>query len=430
MKKRIFIIGQCTLHWGRMEFGNIGNYYIVKPMFEQLRRIFPNAQLVTTMQFSRKFCEMFDIETVPMEMYYDFESEDNLVIAEAEYFAIIERKKINSEYVKEVQKADLVIDFSGDIWGDNADFLGKDRFMTGLYKDLIAQSLKPTVMIAGSPGPFANCCDIEFVKKVFSGFKLVTNRESISTKLLVKQNFDIKNVKNYACPSFLFEQASQDEIGKKIDRKKIFSNNSLKIGIILCGWNFERGPFDAWPRSDSEYDTFVNMIKILNERYNIKIYLLSHSNGFDIPPKPFLLKHGRDFPIMEQFAKILKKENISTELFSGIYSPEETKGIVSNFDILISGRMHGAVAGISQCIPTVIIDYGHEPKAHKSRGFAEITGMIDYLADPNNLQDLVKKTQKCIENRNKIHDKLVMVMPKIKKSAQEQFELLRKFVEE
>ena len=135
MKKRIFIIGQCTLHWGRMEFGNIGNYYIVKPMFEQLRRIFPNAQLVTTMQFSRKFCEMFDIETVPMEMYYDFESEDNLVIAEAEYFAIIERKKINSEYVKEVQKADLVIDFSGDIWGDNADFLGKDRFMTGLYKD-------------------------------------------------------------------------------------------------------------------------------------------------------------------------------------------------------------------------------------------------------------------------------------------------------
>ncbi len=430
MKKRIFIMGQCTLHWGRMEFGNIGNYYILKPMFEQLRRVFKNAQFVTTMQLSKEFCKKFGVEVVPMELYYDFESEDNLALAKSEYLDLCEGKKVNSEYIIEVRKADLVIDFSGDIWGDNANFLGKDRFITGLYKDLIAQLLKPTVMIAGSPGPFDNCCDIEFVKKVFSGFKLVTNRENISTKLLNKQNFDMNNVKNYACPSFLFEQASQDEVSKKINIKEVFLKDNLKIGIILCGWNFKRGPFDAWPRDVVEYDNFVNAIKNINEKYNIKIYLLSHSNGFDISPKPFALKHGRDYPIMEQFSEILKKEKIDAQLFNGVYSPEETKGIISNFDILISGRMHGAVAGISQCIPTVIIDYGHEPKAHKLKGFAEITGMQDYLADPNDLQDLIDKIQMCIENRKKLHDSLVLNIPKIKKNAKEQFDLLKQFVEE
>lgn len=46
---RILIIGQCTLHWGRMEFGNIGNFYIIEPFFEELRRVFPSAQIATTM---------------------------------------------------------------------------------------------------------------------------------------------------------------------------------------------------------------------------------------------------------------------------------------------------------------------------------------------------------------------------------------------
>lgn len=43
--KNIFVIGQCTLHWGRMEFGNIGNYYIIEPFFRELHRVFPQANI-------------------------------------------------------------------------------------------------------------------------------------------------------------------------------------------------------------------------------------------------------------------------------------------------------------------------------------------------------------------------------------------------
>lgn len=427
MKKRILIIGQCTLHWGRMEFGNIGNYYIVEPMFREIRRAFPEETIVTTMQFSDSFCEEFKINTLPMELYYDFEQNNNLEIAKAEYDSVCGKSDFESCYIDEVKAADLVIDFSGDIWGDNADFLGKDRFMTGLYKDLTAQKLKKTVMICGSPGPFNEQKDIELVKKVFKGFDLVINREYESTRLLQDAGFDISDVVNYACPSFLFEQASMADVMKEVEEKKLFEKDRIKVGMMLCGWNFEKGPYDLWPREDWEYEKFIRVVKKLSEKKEIDIYLLSHSNGFIPNQKPFVLRHGRDFGIMEQLKHLCDKNGLSNQvkLLSGVYTPAITKGIISNFDMLISGRMHGAVAGLSQGIPTVILDYGHEPKAHKLRGFAEIAGVQDYIADPGDLKDMLNKIEACLKNREALHQMLSENMKKVKKSSKEQFEKLK-----
>ena len=114
-------------------------------------------------------------------------------------------------------------------------------------------------------------------------------------------------------------------------------------------------------------------------------------------------------------------------LLDGVYDPWTTKGIISQFDVLISGRMHGAVAGISQNIPTVIIDYGHEPKAHKLAGFAEVAEMENYIANPNDTNDLILKATMCITNRAQIRKDLERKMEKIKAEAKEQFDILNNF---
>lgn len=425
MKKRIMIIGQCSLQWGRMEFGNIGNFYIVDPMFAQLRRVFPDAIIKTTMQFSKEFCDKYEIETLPLEEYYDFTSEHNLENARQEYEEVLKGELCKSAYVEEVKQSDMIIDFSGDIWGDNADFLGKDRFETGLYKDMTAQLLKPTVMIAGSPGPFRNH-EIDFVKKVFSGFSLVINREPVSSFLLRQMNFDMTKVRMYPCPSFLFQGKKQN--ADFILKSQNHDESKIKIGMMLCGWNFERGPFDLWPRRDDEYQRFVDLVKTVGEKFNAHFYIMSHANGFDIPPAPFELKHGRDYPIAKQFSRILQENAIQdVTLLDGVYDPWTTKGIISQFDVLISGRMHGAVAGISQNIPTVIIDYGHEPKAHKLAGFAEVAEMENYIANPNDTNDLILKATMCITNRAQIRKDLERKMEKIKAEAKEQFDILNNF---
>jgi colanic acid/amylovoran biosynthesis protein len=422
---KILIIGQTSLHWGRMEFGNIGNYYIIEPFIRELHKVFDNAEIKTTLQMSEQFCMRENIKVLPLELYYDFNSSNNLekvkheLILVEEYFSKGKFKE-KTPYIDEVLNADIVIDFSGDMWGDNANFLGKDRFEVGLYKDLIAQKLRPTFMVAGSPGPFQDERTKELAKEVYKNFVLVTNREPISTDLLKKEGFDVQNTKNLACPSFLFQPQFNSTIW---EMDEFLKNGKPIVGFILCGWNFTVGPYDKWPRRDEDYYVFAEALEYLTNTYEINLVLMSHSNGFPIPPEKFKLQHGRDYPIIKQLENILIKRGKAKnfKVLNEVYTPHETKSIIKEFDMMISGRLHGAVAALSQEIPTVIIDYGHEPKAHKLKGIAELCEVREYLVDPNQKDNLIKKMEKCFNNRFEIKKHLEKRIPIVKQLAKENF---------
>ena len=428
----ILIIGQCTLHWGRMEFGNIGNYYIIEPFMRELHKVFPNATVKTTMQMSKGFCEAENISTIPMDCYYGWTGEDlQLAQKELEIAKTYQETRELTEstpYIDEVIQADLVVDFSGDIWGDNANFLGEDRFMVGLIKDRVAQLLgKKVVMLAGSPGPFSNQDTLEFAQEVFKDFDLVTNREPISIELLENDGFDTAKTHSLACPAFLFEPAKGPEIDQLIKQEGLVNNEKPVVGFILCGWNFENGPFDKENRDDADFTKFAETIEYMTEELGVSVCLMSHSNGFDIPPSPFKLKHGRDYVIMKQLEKVLQDRGISKDFITlnGIYDTWTTKAIVKNFDMLVSGRVHAAVAGLSQSVPTVIIDYGHEPKAHKLLGFAAVVQVQQYVADPCSLDDLKAKINQCFAQRIDYKVHLDKRIPEVHAIARQNFELLK-----
>ncbi len=428
---KILVIGQCTLHWGRMEFGNIGNYYIIEPFFRQLHRVFPDAQISTTFQMSEAFCLKESVEVLPMHLYYSWDNDlvqakDELVIANR-YIedGTLER---TTPYIDVVKDMDLVIDFSGDIWGDNADFLGEDRFMVGLLKDRVAQLLaKKTVMLAGSPGPFNSKKNIDFAKEVYANFDLVTNRESISIQLLEENGFDTSKTKSLTCPAFLFEPTDLKNLLKFDALEAIVAKDRKSVGFLICGWNFTIGPFDKWPRDDSEYLVFAEAIEAFTNNYDVDVYLMSHSNGFPIPPKQFELQHGRDYPIIKQLQKVLLERANCRNVYAldGVYSAWETKRILGAFDMVVSGRVHAAVAAMSQCVPTVVIDYGHEPKAHKLRGFAQVAGQDAYVAHPDEKDSLQTKMNTVWDNRESIHNDLVEKIPKVKALGKTHFDLLK-----
>lgn len=427
----IFIIGQCTLHWGRMEFGNIGNYYIIEPMIRELHRTFPNSQIKTTFQLSDRFCKSENISCVPIELYYDFNKD---ILKDVEMELSIARnfhksgKLISTTpYIEEVMNSDLVIDFSGDIWGDNANFLGKNRFLIGLMKDRISQLLgKKTVMIAGSPGPFKDNETLEFTKEVYSNFDLVTNRESLSIDILKKDGFDVTNTKSLACPAFLFEPKEVDTF------RSIESIDKPIVGFIICGWNFIEGPFDKWPREDSEYTIYAEAVEYISEKLGYHVLLLSHSNGFIPNKKPFELIHGRDYVVSQQLNKVISDRGIAKNysIVNDVLDTWETKALVNKLDMLVSGRIHGAVAGLSQNVPTIIIDYGHEPKAHKLRGFSIEAGVEDCIANPMKSDDIINKIDNVFSNLGDYKVKLQNQIPFTKQKALKTFELLGKLMNE
>lgn len=410
-----------------MEFGNIGNYYIIEPFIRELYENFPNANISTTFQMSDEFCARERVRTVSMECYYSW-SEEDLQIAELElqiahqYLETGELKH-STKFIREVLDSDLVIDFSGDIWGDNADFLGPHRFLVGLLKDRVAQLLcNKVVMIAGSPGPFNKECTFEFAKEVYSNFSLVTNREVTSTALLRNQEFDVSKTYSLACPAYLFQGNNSDII--PTDLQKLKNNERLTVGLILCGWNFEIGPYNKEIWDDDEFIKFAALVEYITECLGHNVCLMSHSNGFDIPPKKFRLKHGRDYSILKQLEKVLKNRDISKHfsLIEDVLDAWSTKAVIKNFDMLISGRIHGAVAGLSQCIPTVIIDYGHEPKAHKLKGFAEEVNVSQYVANPASLDHMIEKVEMCTSNLYSYQKFLQTRIPLVKQKAKQNFQ--------
>lgn len=429
---QILVIGQASTHWGRKEFGNIGNYYVAQSFFRELNRVFPAAVIHTTQQLTDEFCKREHVTCVPMDLFYGWNDNDVPMAYKELALAEIYHETGNlvevTPYIDEVLTADLVVDFSGDMWGDNAELAGKNRFLVGLLKVRTAQLLgKKTAMICGSPGPFETCKDLlPLAIKVYNSLDLVTNREPESKRVLEQYGFETSKVHDLACPAFLFESSEDAAVTNAIKGTVLENKERPVIGFMLCGWNMLEGPFSRTDWRDEEYKSFMDVICCLAKKYDVDFCLMSHSNGFKLPPN-FELIHGRDYQLTKQLYDLVKQTDVASRvhILDGIYLPKVTFGIVKKFDMLISGRVHGAIAGIAQAIPTTIIDYGHEPKAHKLKGFASLLNMQHLVCDPHFSDDMINKASFCWENQEKIHAELCEHLPQVRNKARENFDLLK-----
>ncbi len=435
-KKRIFITGQCSLHWGRMENGNIGNYYITEPMIRELHRVFPDAEIVTTMQMTEEFQKRERIKVLPMELYYAWR-DDDLDIARKEYEIALQFSKTGilnekTPYIEEVLKSDLILDFSGEMWSSiHADLVGKNRFLVGVLKDRTAQLLgKKTSLIVSGEGPFSKET-LPIAKETLENFDLILNREAETAKILEQYGIDTKNVKSGACSSFLFRGAGDDEVKDILEREKIIVDGEKSAGFILCGFNMLNGPYDMQNRPDEDFNIFAEAVEYIVNTLHKRVVLMSHSNGFELSPD-FKLINGRDYYIQEQLYNVLKKRGAAdmnfVHLISRPYNPWQTKAIIRNLEMLVSGRLHASVGGISECVPTVVIMYGHGPLSHKTIGFHKIAGTEKYIAYPAIENDIIKKIQKCYKEKDDYRKYLEKQIPKVQQKVHLLFDELKKLI--
>ena len=82
--KKILVIGQLTMEPRRLEFGNIGNFYIVHGFFKELRRVFgEKVEIKTTLQLEDDFLTRYNLVQLPIECYA-YGSANDAEIARAE----------------------------------------------------------------------------------------------------------------------------------------------------------------------------------------------------------------------------------------------------------------------------------------------------------------------------------------------------------
>ena len=435
----IFLIGLTSTSLGGMEYGgNLGNYVIMEPLIKFLKQEFPEAKIVTSIQMSGKFCQKFGIESKREKRFWTYGKLTGFTtivdVLKISIWSLFEYTfKINLKFIlnsslllREINQSDVIIDFSGDIFGDNA---SSRKYLEGCVELTFSKILKkPTIMLIGSPGPFKKIWRSVLAKFTMNRLDLITTREPLSKDLLEHIGINNKKLISTACPSFWFEKSDSKDIKEILLREKIISNvNKPLIGLIISGWNMPKGPFDKWPRDDSEYTTFVKLIESIIIQLKARVCIMSHQNTIT---KEGHLTAGNDHRIINHLLKILRNRFSEDQVFTlkGFYDAATSKTIIGNFEILISGRIHGAVQGLSQCIPTVIIDYGHEPKAHKLKGFAQLVGMEKYLCNPRDSQDMINKVEGLWNNKEVVKKHLEKKIPEVKQLAKLNFELIKKVI--
>jgi colanic acid/amylovoran biosynthesis protein len=347
----------------------------------------------------------------------------------ATIFSITGKLYDTTPYIDEVLKSDIVIDFSGEMWGDHAEPVGKNRFLINLIKIRVAQLLgKKTALLAGSQGPFDRCPEIDFAKTVFKNFNIVSNRESASKELLEKNGFDVSRVQNFTDPAFLFEPASNNVMAEIYEKEKIHDKKRKTVGFILCGFNMLEGPYDKEPRRDDEFIQFAEVVEHIINKLGARVVLMSHQNGFVLPPN-FQLINGRDYPYAKQLQSIVKERGLvdynNLICIERPYPPKQTKAILGQFEMLVTGRIHGFVAATSQFVPTVIITRGHGGVSHRNVGFARSVGLEEYISNPADSGDMIQKINKCWDNKDQIRRILQKTIPSIQQTARACFDSLK-----
>lgn len=427
---KILVTGLCTLHWGRLEFGNIGNYYIIEPLFRELHRVFPLAEISTTFQMTEEFQKRENVHVLPMTLYYAWQETD-LVNAMDELASVRDGHPAQTEYIRAVRDCDLLLNVSGDMWGDNAEHVGPGRFLVDLCKMRTAQLLGvKTVLFGVTPGPFSDASTVDFAKEVFSHFDLVINREPTSSANLKEWGFDVSKTKDFACPAFLYTP----RLSEAEDRELEALVGSLKteqpfIGFTIGGFNMPVGPYDMWPRPDAQYTVFARVIEhIVNER-NGKVVLISHTNGFCLPPH-FQLINGRDFPILKQLREVLTKRKRIADMGNVVLLdtprlPAMTKAIIGKFDFMITGRVHASVAAVSQCVPAVFLTYEQSfIPSTKMSGFSSLCNLESMVCAPSDFPGIIKRVDRCMDNREQIVSQLKTRIREVKQLASLAFDEL------
>jgi len=431
---RIFIIGLTSTNLGAMESGgNLGNYTIIEPIIENIKREFPNSEIVTSIQMSDSFCSKFGILCKKDKRFWTY----GLTTAKEtilDMFRLIFWKLLkfqgflkNSKLLTEINKSDLVIDFSGDLFGDNA---SPNQFLEGCTEILFARVLKkPVVLFAGSPGPFKRYWRRFLAKFVLNNVSLIINREPLSTELLLRLGIKPSIIKTTACPSFLFEGKSKDKVKPILEKENIsIDGKTPLVGVIISGWNMLKPPYNKVPRDEEELLPFIPMLKYLLDEIHAQVVLISHSNRID---KSGNLRHGPDYIILSQIYQMLNGDKYKGRLLKlkGVYDVATIKGILGCFDMVISGRTHAAVSSLTQGVPTVFIDYGHEPKAHKVKGFARLCGLESYVCDPRDPEGMLKTVSEMWKNRIKMRQYIIKRIRAVKRLVKLSFSFLHELIE-
>ncbi len=267
-----------------------------------------------------------------------------------------------------IMKSDIVLEVSGEIPDDMSVF-------SLLLRAITTKMLKkPFIIYAMGFGPYKHKITIPFLKLCLFLSDMVIVRESETYDYLKKMNIS-KKIHLTADHAFLFRPLSSKDSLQHCKRLKI---ENISPFIIIAPKN----NYQKWP----EYlEGLRTTIKYILKNFQMNILILPHGN--------------EDIQVSQKLYSYFKR-NHKVKLVDEIQLPEIIKGLMQFSEFVVSSRVHGGIASISQNVPAIFLIPLDD---HRGIGIlGKSYNLMDFIIDPRNSANIINPMSTYFSNKNRI----------------------------
>ncbi|MDB9318088.1 MULTISPECIES: polysaccharide pyruvyl transferase family protein [Cyanophyceae] len=309
-----------------------------------------------------------------------------------------------------IKNSRLLIASGGDLF--TSDYSGSLEFYLKPLK--LALKLNVPIVFLGQSIYFNTEKKENAFLDVAQNAKLITVRENISYRYLVeKLGLSTKIVKQTADSAFLL----------KIPSSKTINNLLLSYGcrqekplVVIC-------PSEAITKYrnidiKSHFKAWTQVIDVILNKLDAQVLIIPHSQ----------YPEGDDRIIGSNLHQFFDYD--SRIHFAGIdHTASEFKGLISHANFVISERMHSAIAGLSTCIPTLVIGYSVKAEGIISDLLEKKLPEKEMLIDINDFVKPGLASQQLLiawQRQHEVKTELQKVFPQMQDKARGNFELIKK----
>jgi polysaccharide pyruvyl transferase WcaK-like protein len=184
---------------------------------------------------------------------------------------------------------------------------------------------------------------------------LVIAREETTLGFLRELGIPESRIHFAADLAFLFEPVSKERASEVAAAIGLERGERSLVGVAPSS-EIYRYCFPEVSEAQCKYDDYVKLMAEVTdfvvERFDADVVFVPHF----VFPNEFI-KNDK-IACQDIFNRVVNKERV--KLLIGDYRADEVKGVIGLCDLVLSCRMHAAIASTSLGVPTVALSFGHK----------------------------------------------------------------------
>lgn len=327
---------------------------------------------------------------------------DNMYLSKLPYKVnLIKRSKTELGTIFQIRKILKQVDVVVSSWGDA--YVSLPPYFLFKKAFFLKKSKVPLILFPSSIGPFNGGIKDYIAIRGLKKFDVITVRDIITYEYL--QKYDLNSLKLVHDAAFVLKPESETKVNEIIKEVGLHGKNFIGINISILLYHLFKDD------NKNYIQTMIDFIQWLRNELMMPILLIPHQifpEAYEYSQEKYESRGGDDRHAIDIVLNKLKDQNNIYHL-SKYYTPSELKGVIGTCEIFIGGRMHSIIASISQCVPSLILEY-----SHKASGMMKMLKMEDYVWPiSGDLQSLQAKISKLWDEKEKIRLYLTKEMPAI-----------------